>query len=124
MSDRVRLVRNDMVFLSKNEQLKDMALAHMAQDIEIRIKTGGRTPVKTGGMKADVRHSKSGNGKYKVQALKEYSAVQELGRRAGAAAFNRYTTSGTGGGWFKEAVDTVVRKKDNYVKQAARALNI
>lgn len=126
---QVRFTRMHATLLRKNDQLKDMVLGHMAQDIEVDIKTGGITPVKTGDMKAEVRHYKDASGHYIVEAPKEYSEVQEAGiRKTGPGAptrrFNNYTTAGTGSGWFKHAIDTVTKHGNQYVKEAARALRI
>lgn len=111
-------------FLRKNNQLVDMVGAHMAQDIEIGIKTGGRTPVKSGDMKGEVRHFKQGRGRYRVESPKEYSATQEKGIRRGARAFTNYTTAGTGKGWFEGNVNAIVKNGNSYVDEVARAVRI
>lgn len=119
-----RFISKASSFLGKNDALKDMIVAHMAQDIEVAIKTSAGTPVKTGDMKSWVRHEKIGEGRYRVRAEKEYSAVQEAGIRRGARPFSRYTTSGTSAGWFKRSIDSVSRNKVAYVQEAKKALNI
>lgn len=111
-------------FLRKNSQFVDMVGAHMAQDIEIGIKTGGRTPVKSGDMKGEVRHFKNRRGSYRVESPKEYSATQEKGVRRGARPFTNYTTPGTGKGWFESNANAIVRNRDSYVDEVARAVRI
>lgn len=116
-------------FLNRNQQFKDIALAHMAGDIELLIKTAGRTPVKHGHLKASVHHRKIGLGEYRVEAGNgselEYAAVQEVGQRlsgkgAPTRPFTNYTTAGTGKGWFKAAVDSVISKRSSYIKEAKK----
>lgn len=118
-----KFTSNAPAFFQKNNQLKDMTLAHMAMDIEISIKTDGRTPVKTGDLKAEVRHFKSRNDQYRVEADKDYAAAQEVGY-ANGHVFRNYTTPGTGSGWFRLAIDKVVKNRDNYIMEAARALGL
>lgn len=123
MSSILKLTNRDQ-FYRNNEALKDMVLGHMSQDIEVAIKTTAGTPVDTGGMKSEVRHFKNRVGNWRVEAGKEYSAVQELGRRSGSAPFKNYTTAGTSAGWFKRAIASVVRNKGTYIEEAKRALNL
>jgi len=111
-------------FLRKNSQFVDMVGAHMAQDIEIGIKTGGRTPVKSGDMKGEVRHFKQRRGTYRVESPKEYSATQEKGIRRGSKPFTNYTTPGTGKGWFESNANAIVRNGNQYVDEVARAVRI
>lgn len=116
-------------FERNNAAFKDMVQARMAMDVEVGIKTSAGTPVKTGAMKADVRHFKNEKGGWRVEAGKEYSAVQEAGMRlsgkgAPTKRFSKYTTSGTSYGWFKRAIDAVHRNKDTYVLEARRALGL
>lgn len=110
--------------LSKHGRATDMALAWMAQDIEVIIKTGGRTPVKTGQLKSQVRHRKIGPLQYKVESNAEYSAVQELGRRSGARPFTNYTTPGTGRGWFAMAINKTLARKYDYIKKASKSVGL
>lgn len=110
--------------LTKHGRATDMALAMMAQDIEVIIKAGGRTPVKSGQMKSQVRHRKMGVLNYRVESNAEYSAVQELGRRAGARAFTNYTTPGTGRGWFADAINKTLARKYDYIRKAARSVGL
>lgn len=111
-------------FLRKNNQFVDMVGAHMAQDIEIGIKTGGRTPVDSGDMKGEVRHFKRARGSYRVESPKEYSATQEKGIRRGSRPFTNYTTPGTGKGWFASNANAIVRNGNNYVDEVARAVRL
>lgn len=116
-------------FDRNNAAFKDMVQGRMAMDVEVAIKTSAGTPVKTGAMKADVRHFKNEKGGWRVEAGKEYSAVQEAGRRmtgkgAPTKQFSHYTTAGTKYGWFKRAIDGVHRNKDAYVMEARRALGL
>lgn len=109
--------------------LVDMIQGRMAMDIEIATKTSSGMPVKTGGMKSEVRSFKTGEGKWRVIAGKEYSAVQEAGvRLSGKGAptrpFTNYTTSGTGPGWFNRAIMSVVKNREQYVQEAKRALGL
>jgi len=125
--EKPKFIANRAVFNSKNREFKEMATAHMAQDIEILIKTG-RTPVKTGNLKSLVKHRRMTNG-YRVESNAEYSAVQEAGiRKTGPGAptkpFKNYTTPGTGKGWFKFAIDKVESRKESYIKQASRSAKI
>jgi len=119
---KAKFVSNRTKFNSRNRDFKEMATAHMAQDIEILIKTG-RTPVKTGNLKSLVKHRRTTNG-YRVESNADYSAVQELGIRRGARAFTNYTTAGTGKGWFKFAIDKVESKKESYIREASRSAKI
>lgn len=121
---KARFTSKRSAFLRKNSQFVDMVGAHMAQDIEVGIKTGGKTPVKSGDMKAEVRHYKLRRGTYRVESPKEYSAVQEKGVRRGARAFTNYTTSGTGKNWFDSNVKAIVRNGNSYVDEVARAVRI
>ncbi len=116
---------NRGAFERNNEALKDMIQGHMAMDIETAIKTSAGTPVKTGAMKADVRHFKSTNNKWRVEADKAYSAYQERGARAdGSHIVKHYTTPGTSAGWFKRAIDSVVKNREAYIMEAKKALRI
>lgn len=116
-------------FERNNAAFKDMVQGRMAMDVEVAIKTTAGTPVKTGAMKADVRHFKNEKGGWRVEAGKEYSAVQERGQRlSGAGAptkhFTNYTTAGTSAGWFKRAIDQVERRKEQYILEARRAVGL
>lgn len=121
---KARFTSDRRDFLRKNGQFIDMIGAHMAQDIEIAVKTGGRTPVDSGDMKGEVRHFRLSRGKYRIESPKEYSEVQEKGIRRGARPFTNYTTPGTGKGWFQKGTDSIVRNRDSYVDEVARAVRL
>lgn len=116
-------------FERANDAFKDMVEGRMAMDVEVGIKTTAGTPVKTGGMKAEVRSFKAENGHHRVEAGKEYSAVQEAGiRMTGKGAptkrFSHYSTAGTKYGWFKRAIDAVTRNRTMYIEEARRAVGL
>ena len=116
-------------FNRNNESFKDIVQGRMAMDVEVGIKTTAGTPVKTGGMKSEVRHFKNENGGWRVEAGKEYSEVQERGRRlsgkgAPTKEFEHYTTAGTKWGWFRRAIDNVERRKEMYILEARRATGL
>lgn len=116
-------------FDRNNEAFKDLVQGHMSMDIEVGIKTTAGTPVKTGGMKAEVRHFKNGRGGWRVEAGKEYSAVQERGQRlsgkgAPTRKFTHYSTPGTSAGWFQRAIDNVIRRRESYIAEASRAVGL
>lgn len=126
---RYRFTSRRAAFFDKHNAFIEMVKARMSMDIEVAIKTSSGTPVKTGGMKAEVRHFKAENGNWRVEAGKEYSAVQEAGRRlsgkgAPTKRFETYTTPGTSAGWFGRAIASIVKNKDNYVEEAARAVGL
>lgn len=121
---RVKFDNKTKEFIAKNAVANDMAMAAMAQDIEIIIKTGGKTPFRKGKLRGDTYHEKKAVAKYRVNVPVEYAAVQEAGHRSGAADFKNYTTPGTGKGFFKDAVEKTIRKTDNYIKQAKSAVGI
>lgn len=124
MATKAKFTSDRREFLRKNNQFIDMVGAHMAQDIEVSVKTGGRTPVKSGDMKGEVRHYKLGRGKYRVESPKEYSATQEAGIRRGARPFTNYSTPGTGKGWFSTAVSSIIRNSNSYVDEVKRAVRL
>lgn len=116
---------NRSEFNRKNDAFVDMVKGRMAMHIEIAIKTSSGTPVKTGGMKADVRHFKTSDGRWRVEADKAYSAYQERGARAdGSHKVQKYTTAGTSAGWFRRAINSVVKDRDRYVMEARRAVGL
>lgn len=121
---KARFTSDRREFLRKNNQFVDMVGAHMAQDVEVVIKSGGRTPVDTGDMKGEVRHFKRTRGSYRVESPKEYSEVQEKGIRRGARPFTNYTTPGTGKGWFSEAVSRIVARRNSYIDEVKRAVRL
>lgn len=112
-------------FNTKHRAFVDMVQGRMAMHVEIGIKTTAGTPVKTGAMKADVRHFKTAGGAWRVEADKGYSAYQERGARAdGSHRIRKYTTSGTSAGWFRRAIDNVLKDKDTYIKEASKAVQL
>lgn len=116
-------------FMRKSDSFKELVQSRMAMDIEVSIKTNAGTPVKTGGMKAEVRHYRNEKGGWRTEAGKEYSAVQEKGRRltgkgAPTKKFENYTTSGTGAGWFQRAINGVLRNRVNYITEARKAVGL
>ncbi len=121
---KAKFTKNRAGFLRKNDQLVDMVGAHMAQDIEVVLKTGGKTPVDTGDMKGEMRHFKRARGKYRVESPKEYSATQEKGQRRGSRPFSKYTTPGSGKGFFDNATGSIVRNRNSYVDEVARAVRL
>lgn len=141
---RARFRSNRREFDRKNNAFIDMVTGRMARDVEIGIKVSAGTPVKQGLMKASARHFRNGRGRFRVEVNKEYAAVQELGRmvvrstrvvtpdsgktfftlKAGTYTFKSYTTAGTSAGWFARAVNNVIRGRDQYIKEAARAVGL
>lgn len=121
---RVRFDNKTKEFVARNAVAIDAAMAFMAQDIEIIIKTGGLTPFRKGKLRGDTYHEKKGIGKYRVNVPVEYAAVQEKGYRTGAAPFRNYTTAGTGKGFFKNAVDKTLQKRESYLKKAKEVAGI
>lgn len=120
-----RFISHSARFFMKHEALKDMIQGHMAMDIEVAIKTTAGTPVKTGAMKSEVRHFKAGNNKWRVEADKEYAAYQERGARAdGTHIVRHYSSTGTSAGWFKRAVNGVVKNQRQYISEARRAVGL
>lgn len=122
---------SDAKFISKradfnrsNEALKDMIQERMSGAIEQAIKNTAGTPVKHGLMKADVRHFKTPNNHWRVEADKGYSAVQEAGVRAGSRPFTHYTTPGTSAGWFKRAIDSVISHREEYIAEVKRTVGL
>lgn len=128
-------------FFNKSDALKDMIMGHIAQDIEVALKTKagmpvsapiaaraarGQSPGRGGGhMKSETRHFRSPSGGFRVEVDKAYAAYQERGRRAdGTHVVRHYSTPGTSSGFFRRAIDMTIRNKDNYIKEARRALNI
>jgi hypothetical protein len=121
---RARFTSYSPQFRRKHISMVDVLLGHMAQDTEVAIKTKSGTPVKTGAMKGAVVHRRVGINKFRVESPKEYSAVQEQGARRGARPFTKYTTPGTGKGWFRGAVDGVIRNGQQYINEAKRSVGL
>lgn len=120
-----RFKSNRSAFNRKNAALKDMIQGRMAADIEANLKIKAGMPVKTGAMKSETRHFRNPNGGFRVEIDKAYAAYQERGMRAdGTHRVRHYSTSGTKAGFFRRAIDMVLRNRDSYVKQASEAVNI
>lgn len=126
-------------FLRKNDDFVDMVTGHMAMDIDVALKTTAGMPVsntiasgnKRGGgghMKASTTHFRDKRGKFRVIVNKEYASVQEAGVRltgkGAPAVMQNYSTPGTSHHFFKRAIEAVTRNRDNYIKEAARALRL
>jgi hypothetical protein len=110
-------------FVSRHAVFSDMMLGLMAAAIETRIKTGGITPFKKGGLRGSVRHRKVGVAEFEVTADKEYAAAQEVGTTRGHNIKN-YTTGGTNKGWFQEAIDTTKKNEKHYAEVAQKSTGI
>lgn len=123
MSD-FKFTDNRPAFLNKHNAMLDMAMGHMSLDIETFIKISAGTPVKTGNMKSQVRHFRATNGLFRVEADAGYSAVQEAGIRNGSGRFKHYTTAGTGPHWFQRSIDAIIKNRDTYIKEAAKAVGL
>lgn len=122
---KAKFISNRRDFDHKNRAFIDMVQGRMAMHIETNIKTSAGTPVKTGGMKAEVRHFKTADGRWRVEADKGYSAYQERGARAdGSHRVRHYTTAGTSAGWFKRAIDSVIAHRAQYIEEAKKAVGL
>lgn len=118
----MKIIDNTPNILSKNEKVKDRSLAYAAQDIEVLIKTGGRTPKDKGALRGRTRHERVGNGRYRIVVPVVYAAYQERGMRFdGTHKVRNYTTPGTGKGWFNAAIHTTAKNFFNLIRQAAKA---
>lgn len=117
-------LRGVAAFRAKSQDTNNMALAHMSQDIEIGVKTGGRTPFKKGPLRDQTYHEKVRDNHFQVVVPVEYAEVQEKGRRGNSKAFRNYTTAGTGKGFFEEASGGVVKNAEQYFEVAAAAHGI
>lgn len=121
LSTKIRFNSRHKEVIAKNAMAMDMALAHMAQDIEIGIKTE-RTPFKKGSLRDRTHHTKRAVLKYQVIVPVEYAEVQEVGRRKGSREFTNYTTPNTGKGYFKHAVEKTTRNAPHYFKTSAKVV--
>lgn len=122
-------------FNKKNSALKDMITGHMAIDIERHLKTDAGMPVsntkasgnKRGGgghMKAETRSFRGAKG-WRVEVDKAYAQYQERGMRAdGSHVVRNYSTAGTSAGFFKRAINMVLRNRTSYINEARKALNL
>lgn len=138
---KAKFTSNRSQFNAKNRDFKEMATAHMAQDIEILAKSN--VPMKKGNLQSSIKHRRITNG-FRVEANSPYAAAQEVGRmtvhtsrvvtpdggksfftlKPGVYHFKNYTTPGTGKGWFKKAILRVESRKDNYIRQASRSAKL
>lgn len=122
---RARFISKSGDFFRKNAAFKDMVQDHMAQDIEVALKTRSGMPVRHGIMKGSTHHFRSPRGGYRVEIDIAYAAYQERGRRAdGSHVVRNYTTAGTSSGFFARAIGSVMRNKMRYFDEARRALNL
>lgn len=115
----------------KIDDALDMALGRMAIDIEGMAKR--RVPVSNtiasgnrrgggGHLQSSIMHRRLGRLSFVVTANKEYAAYQERGaRRDGTHRVRRYSTPGTGKGWFMGAVNKARANAKEYFIQATRA---
>lgn len=116
---------NRTEFNRKNDSLKEMVMGRMAMDVERALKLTSGMPVKTGAMKSGTRHFRSPKGGFRVEIDKEYAAYQEAGARSdGTHVVRNYTTGGTGKGFFRKAINSVIRNRENYIKESRRALGL
>lgn len=123
--DRAVFVSKRDIFNSKNDAFIDMVQGRMAMHVEVAIKTSVGTPHDKGQMKADTRHFKTPDGRWRVEAGKTYSEYQERGaRRDGSRPVKNYTTTGTSAGWFKRAIDKVQHNKEQYIAEARKAVGL
>ena len=112
-------------FNRKHAAFKDMVMARMAMDVEVAIKTTAGTPVKTGGMKSEVRHFKTPAGAWRVEAGKAYSAYQERGARAdGSYRVRKYSTGGTSAGWFMRSINGMLKNRSQIIAQTRKAVGL
>jgi hypothetical protein len=117
----MKIIDKTSAVLLKHDKVKDRALAYAAQDIETIIKTGGRTPKDKGSLRGRTRHERISSGKYRIIVPLVYASYQERGSRYdGSHVVKKYTTAGTGKGWFNAAIHTTAKNFNNLVKQASR----
>lgn len=116
---------NRSEFNKMNDALLDYIQQDMAMNIEVLIKTDGRTPVDKGLMKKGVRHFKSPKGGYRVESEMEYSAYQERGSEIdGSRKVVNYTTGGTGAGWFQSAIDKTIERRAYFISMGRKAFGL
>lgn len=124
-SKRSVFISKRMLFMPKHEAFKDMVQGHMAQDIEIALKTSAGMPVLHGVMKGQTRSFKNQRNQWRVEVDTAYAAYQERGRRKdGTRVVRHYHTAGTSAGFFMRAINGVIKNRNQYVKEAARAVGI
>lgn len=121
-------------FNKKNDQVKDMVLAHMAIDITRMAKS--KVPVsntkasgnKRGGgghLQSAIMFVRVQEASYRVSANKSYAAYQERGARIdGTRRVKKYTTPGTGKHYFKDAIDKAWQNRHNYIQEARKAVGL
>lgn len=106
-------------YKQKFDHFTDAVIGLMAANIEIQIKTSGRTPFNKGGLRSGARHYRNELGSFTVEDNMEYAAAQEAGIINGSPIKN-YSTPGTGPHWFQSSIDTVISRKDEYIETAKR----
>jgi hypothetical protein len=117
----VKVIDNTNGVMSKHNSVKDRALAMAAGDIKTLIHTSNRTPHLHGLLKASARPERIGFEKYRIVVPKAYAAYQERGMRYdGSHVIRKYTTPGTGKGWFNYALQTVAKNFPNIIRQASK----
>lgn len=120
-------------FISRVAVFSDTMMGLMATAMETQMKTSGKVPFLTkstknaqrGALRQSIRSTKLAVGKYAVTAgtgspAAAYAAAQEAGTTRGFPMRN-YSTSGTGPGWFKDAIDTVKSRSSEYAVTASNA---
>ena len=123
MATTIRIIDNSKKFSRKNKQVMDMAYGRMSKDIKQIAQV--RVPLKEGDLHESGETEKKAPMKHKVWFGRKgdtgnYAAVQEKGKRRGAAAFTNYTTPGTGKDFLKNAGKKVSSKSLAYIRQAAK----
>lgn len=108
---------------SRSAVMSDLMMGLMASGIEIQLKTSGKTPFQHGGLRSHARAVKIAAGHYEVTDDQEYAAAQEAGTVRGHA-ITHYTTPGTGKGFFRDAIETVKARGDDYARTAASAAGL
>lgn len=125
---------NTSQVLVQSDIAADMALAHMAQDVEImakqhvpvsNTKASGNRRGGGGHLQSSIRHRKGGRLVYFVEADKIYAAYQERGmRKDGTHVVRRYSTPGTGKNWFQNAIAKAEKDRDKYFLSAFHSVQI
>lgn len=119
----IHLIDRSMFFVDKNAIFQDLFLGLLASNIEIQVKTKGKTPKKTGQLRRSVYSAKLGQNHYAVFSSADYALAQERGyedRGGKRIVFKNYTTDGTGPGWFKSAVDDTRDRQNEFARIAAK----
>ena len=130
----MKFTDNSKKITAQVDEANNMALAHMAIDIEIFAKT--HVPVSNtkasgnrrgggGHLQSSITHRKLKSLHYEVTANKEYAEYQERGmRRDGTHRVKKYSTAGTGKGYFKRGIEMVKGRSVNYFKEAKQAVGL